>query len=463
MFKSLRTRLILVYSFIILITIFTVDVLILSNYFQSRFEERAITYFTYGNIAANIVSQNPDDMLYISRILEQYTATTGARFLLINTSSVVAADSANRYTGQPLTNPQIREALAGSVSRAVYEGENKILQLAVPITSGSKDNMQVNGAIMVSVNIDELFTAYEALRLRVLVISLLAGLSGIFFSFIAAYRLSSPLNKLITFSKRLSRGHLGEEIKIKRNDEIGQLADTINSMSAELHRIEANRRKFIGDVSHELKTPLASIKALVEALMIGQKSPEGHMEFLGDVVTEVDRLSALISRLLTLTRLEEETLNREYVCVSDIVKDTVRVLTPLAASHNVNIKNDAQMDIRVMCDKNLVREMLVNLLDNSIKYRDKHKAVNRIELKDFRIHNTYRLEISDNGIGIPEGDLPRIFEGFFRSEPSRSREIEGYGMGLTIVKRIISLHGWDISVKSQPGNGTVIVLIIPLS
>jgi two-component system phosphate regulon sensor histidine kinase PhoR len=107
--------------------------------------------------------------------------------------------------------------------------------------------------------------------------------------------------------------------------------------------------------------------------------------------------------------------------------------------------------------------MLVNLLDNSLKYRDKNKTVNRIELNDYRSYNTYRLEIADNGIGIPEEALPRIFEGFFRSEPSRSKEIEGYGMGLTIVKRIVTLHGWDVSVTSRPGTGTVVTVVIPLN
>jgi two-component system OmpR family sensor kinase len=282
------------------------------------------------------------------------------------------------------------------------------------------------------------------------------------FSFTAAHHLYRPLNRLIAFSRRLSRGHLGEQVYIKRNDEIGQLADTINKMSADLQRIEQNRRRFIGDVSHELRTPLASIKALVEALLMDNAPGEQYREFLEDVIGEVDRLSMLISRLLTYTRLEEERLNREYLPLSDIVADTVRVMTPLAASHNVILENKTSMNIKVPCDKNLVREMLVNVIDNSIKYRDKAKAVNKIEITDFRAPGTYRLEISDNGIGIAGQDLPRIFEGFYRSEPSRSRDIEGYGMGLSIVKRIADLHGWDVSADSRPGRGTTIVLSIPL-
>ncbi len=463
MFRSLRARLIIVYSLIIFVTILTVDILILGNYFRSSLEERTITYFTHGNMAANIVSGNPNNMLYISETLEQYTLTAQARFLLINTQSVVTADSAHRFTGQKLTNPQVRDALAGRSSWDVYNGEGRYLQLAVPVTAGDRENMQVNGAVLISADIQDLFTTYSALRWKVVLISLLAGIAGAFFSFVAAYRLSGPLNKLIAFSKKLSQGYLGHEVQIQRNDEIGQLAETINTMSTGLYHIEANRRKFIGDVSHELKTPLASIKALVEALLMGQSPPGQYREFLGDVIIEVDRLSSLISRLLTLTRLEEESPSKEYACISDIVRDTVRVMTPFATSHNVYIKNNVLTNTRVLCDKNLVKEILVNLLDNSIKYRDKEKAVNEIEIKDSIMHGTYRLEISDNGIGIAGQDLPRLFEGFFRSEPSRSKEIEGYGMGLTIVKKITDLHGWDIWVESQPGVGTVISITIPLN
>ena len=462
MFNSLRTRLMVVYTLIIFITIAAVDVLILSDYFRSRLQERTITYFTYGNIAANLVSANPSDVFYISRTLEQYTETTGARFLLIDNRSVVISDGGNHYTGELLTNPQVRKALSGSSSWAVYGIGEKNLQLAVPVTTGDRDSLEVIGAVLVSADIGDLYTSYRSLRWRVILTSLLAGFLGMLFSFAAAHHLSRPLNKLIAFSKRLSHGRLGEQVNIRRNDEIGQLADTINTMSADLHRIEQNRRRFIGDVSHELKTPLASIKALVEALLMGNAPEEKYREFLEDVIGEVDRLSILISRLLTLTRLEEERLNREHLTLSDIVADTVRVMTPLAASHNVILENKTRMDIKVPCDKNLVREMLVNVIDNSIKYRDRAKAVNKIEITDCRTLDTYRLEISDNGIGIAEQDLPRIFEGFYRSEPSRSREIEGYGMGLSIVKRIADLHGWDVSAKSRPGRGTTIVLSIPL-
>ena len=462
MFSSLRTRLMIVYTLIIFMTIAAVDVLILNDYFRSRLQERTIAYFTYGNIAANLVSANLSDVFYISRALKQYTETTGARFLLIDNQSVVVSDGANHFTGELLTNPQVRKALSGSNSWAVYGNGEKNLQLAVPVTTGGRDSLEVVGAVLISADIDDLYASYRSLRWRVMLISLLAGLLGMLFSFTAAHHLSRPLNKLIAFSRRLSRGHLGEQVYIKRNDEIGQLADTINKMSADLQRIEQNRRRFIGDVSHELKTPLASIKALVEALLMSNAPGEQYREFLEDVIGEVDRLSMLISRLLTLTRLEEERLNKEYLPLSDIVADTVRVMTPLAASHNVILENKTHMDIKVPCDKNLVREMLVNVIDNSIKYRDRAKAVNKIEITDFRTLDTYRLEISDNGIGIAEQDLPRIFEGFYRSEPSRSREIEGYGMGLSIVKRIADLHGWDVSADSRPGRGTTIVLSIPL-
>ena len=160
MFKSLRTRLILVYSLIIFMTILAVDFLILSDYFRSRLQERTIAYFTYGNIAANIASTNLSDTFYITRTLEQYTETTGARFLFIDSRSVVVSDGANRYTGETLTNPQVREALSSSNSWAVYGNGTRNLQLAVPVTSGDRDSLQINGAILISAGLEDLYQVY---------------------------------------------------------------------------------------------------------------------------------------------------------------------------------------------------------------------------------------------------------------------------------------------------------------
>ncbi|MBA1336351.1 MAG: hypothetical protein HPY66_2786 [Firmicutes bacterium] len=462
MFASLRTRLIVVYSLIIILTVAVVDFLILDSYFKSRLEERKITYFTYGSMISNAVLADMSDILYISNTLEQYTRSTSARFLLIGSNTEVISDSKHRYDGRMITNQQIRDALQGRESWAIYNTSGRIMQLAVPVMSGTKENLSIHGAVLISANIEDLYSSYRVLRLKVILISALAGISGVLVSMFAGYRLSSPLNKLIRFSRRLSRGHLGETIRIKRKDEIGQLAETINFLSTDLHRLETNRRRFIGDVSHELKTPLASIKALVESLLLRDECPSDHREFLGDVIGEVDRLSSIITRLLTFTRLEEEMLRSKPQEFLKIVEETVRVMKPLAQSHRVVIENRITEDMIIECDKDLVQEMLVNLIDNSIKYRDKNKDISLITLSASVANDKLLFRIQDNGIGIPEDDLPNIFEGFYRSERSRSKEVEGYGIGLAIVKRIIELHRWDINAESTRGSGTAITITIPL-
>lgn len=463
MFRSLRTRLIVVYSLIIAITIIAVDILILDNYFKSLVEEKRITYFTYGNMVSNAVAANLYDTLYISAMLEQYSNSTGARLLFIDPESRVVSDSMHRYTGQAITNQQVRDGLQGKESWAVYNNGGNFMQLAVPVITGPKDNTELHGVILISAGIDNLYRSYSALRLKVIAISAVAGIVSTIISMLTGLRLSQPLKKLIRFSRRLTRGHLGETINIRRKDEIGLLAETINSLSAELHRIEKNRRRFIGNVSHELKTPLASIKALVESMLLTGTMPSQHKEFLQDVVTEADRLSSLIASLLTHTRLEEETVSISFCILSGLIEDTIRIIKQLADSNHVEIKNQIGKDIRVPCDRNLVKEMFMNLLDNSIKYRDPSKETSYILLRDYISDGQYRIEIEDNGIGISPEDIPNIFEGFYRGEPSHSKEVTGYGMGLAIVKRITELHGWSINVQSQKGEGTVMTLIIPLT
>lgn len=463
MFKSLRARLIVIYSLILILTVLAVDLLLLKDYLESRLEERRITFFTYANMASNAVSRNISHPLYVVNILEEYTESTGARFLFINRESRVVADGMHQLQGQLVTNPQVREALGGNESWGLYGSLDKTMQLAVPVLSGNGDSAGICGVILVSASLDQLYTSFNALRWRVIVISAIAALFGILVSSIAGYSLSMPIKKLIKFSRGLSSGHLGEKIDIKRKDEIGQLADTINTMSAELYRIDKNRRRFIGSVSHELKTPLASVKALAESLLMGERSREEYREFLRDIISEIDRLSSLVKRLLTFTRLEEETVSKQVHCISDIVEDTVRVMTPLARSQQVVIKKGIKERVKAACDKNLFKEMLVNLIDNAIKYRDKQKELNLVYINDTLDSGIYSITVSDNGIGISREDLPHIFEGFYRSDPSRSRGIEGHGMGLAIVKRIAELHRWDIKVDSTPGVGTSITIGIPVN
>lgn len=231
-------------------------------------------------------------------------------------------------------------------------------------------------------------------------------------------------------------------------------------MSRRLHRIDQGRTQFISDASHELKSPLASIKALIDSLLYGEDDIEVYKEYLGDMDSEIDRLSDLINSLLDLSKIQEQGINTDIYSLKDIVEETVDTLNPLANKYDLSILVDIRKCPKIICDKKLIKVALTNLIDNAIKYRDVNKPVNEVQIIGNDKKSGYELLLMDNGVGIDEDELEVVFEKFYRTDDSRSRDTGGAGIGLSIVNRIIKLHKWKITINSKLNRGTVIKITI---
>ena len=218
-----------------------------------------------------------------------------------------------------------------------------------------------------------------------------------------------------------------------------------------IYRIDRGRNQFIGDVSHELKTPLASIKALIDSLLYGEDDIETYKEYLADIDSEIDRLTNLIQKLLNLTKIREQKSNMVEMDLEELIEDSVKVVRPIVQSSNVQIKINIQDNPIILCDPERITEVLINLIDNSLKYADRAKTEKYINIVGKSLTDYYMLSIEDNGIGINKEDLESIFEKFYRSDTSRSRDTGGAGIGLSIVYNILKAHNWQIDVKSEPG------------
>lgn len=230
-------------------------------------------------------------------------------------------------------------------------------------------------------------------------------------------------------------------------------------------RLERIRKDFVANVSHELRTPVATAKALVEALLGGAaEEPATAERFLGNLDQEVSRLAQLIEDLLALSRLEaEEThVRREPLSVAALVEDVVERKTRLAEDYRITLKTQLDYTGEVSGDRKLLDTILSNLLDNAIKYnRPGGDVTVASELAEGG--DAVELSVADTGIGIPDDDLPRIFERFYRVDKARSRDTGGTGLGLSIVKHIAEVHGGSVSVESEEGTGTRFVLRLPLT
>lgn len=232
----------------------------------------------------------------------------------------------------------------------------------------------------------------------------------------------------------------------------------------ELRKMAAYRREFLGNISHELKTPIFNIQGYVLTLLDGGlEDPNINKDYLLRTEKSINRLIAIVEDLEEISKLEsgELKLNLTYFDITELARDVAEFLEMKARKNNavITISNEQQRPLMVHADKKRIRQVLINLIENAVKYGDKEQ--NQVLVRFFDMDEHYLIEVKDNGPGIPEESLPRIFERFYRTDKGRSRDNGGSGLGLAIVKHIIEAHGQSIRVRSKLGKGTVFAFTLP--
>lgn len=238
--------------------------------------------------------------------------------------------------------------------------------------------------------------------------------------------------------------------------EVGEWAERNDRDLEELERLATYRRRFIGDVSHELKTPIFNIQGFIHTLLDGAiHDPEVNTKYLQRAAKNVDRLQAIVEDLETINKLEagQMVLDLREFDIHDLTEDVFSDLEMRARERNIKLtfKEGASQHFRVRADKESIRQVLMNLLHNSIKY-GREGGVSKVSFYD--MENYILLEVSDNGIGIEPDHMKHVFDRFFRADKHRSREAGGTGLGLSIVKHIIEAHKQTINVRSTQGQGS---------
>ncbi|GAB6086271.1 sensor histidine kinase [Alkaliphilus crotonatoxidans] len=461
MFFSIRNKLTVIYTLLILIPLVLVNYMAVQNMSRSVFNEVQVNTLKTANIIGNLSRDHINDLVYLKRITKQYGSSIEGRILIVNDQRSVLVDSYNLLDWETINNKEVREALDGQESLGYYERQEDILQVAVPIFRTIEGERQVVGIVLISTAVTDLYQQVRDFRRQLNLVSFTAALVGGLAAFIASSRMAAPIAALSKAAKRIGQGQLGETVQIKSKDELGRLADNFNQMSQELYRIDQGRTQFIGDVSHELKTPLASMKALIDSLLYGEDDLAIYREYLQDMDSEIDRLTSLIQSLLTMTKLEEQGIKVKEIDINLLLADTVKILRPLIQQTAVAVTIDLPQSVYVQCDPNRIQEVFINLMDNAIKYRDISKAHQIVRISHKINRDGLHLMIADNGVGISREDREAIFEKFYRSDVSRSRDTGGAGIGLSLVKRILDVHHWKISVESESGEGTIFSIHIP--
>lgn len=305
---------------------------------------------------------------------------------------------------------------------------------------GGQMSMQQMGA--------DLFTNFRAAVTEALLVSTIAALiSAILVSLFVSRRVVTPIRQMMKASRHIAAGHYRERVKVVSDDELGQLAQSFNQMAAGLEQTEAMRRELIGNVAHELRTPLSTIKGYMEGLMDGVLPPEPAT--YQQVYREADRLQRLVSDLQELSQVEAGAfeLDCQPINMAELIQHTVTRLRPQFEEKRVTLKVDLPAELpQVRADEDRINQVLINLIGNALQYTPSGGTVIVTAAKH---PQKLWVTISDTGIGIATEHLPHLFTRFYRVDKSRSRAGGGSGIGLTITKHLIEAHGGRIWAESD--------------
>jgi signal transduction histidine kinase len=327
--------------------------------------------------------------------------------------------------------------------------ENQYYSVGVPIVL--KDGTVV-GAVFSSAPADSL-SQFLFVVLRIFafssVIVLIVAFIVIYF---ITYKMVQPLRKMSIAAKRFAHGDFDMRIQVKRKDEIGELAVAFNNMAGSLTQLEDMRRSFVGNVSHELRTPMTTIAGFIDGILDGTIPDEKRSYYLNIVSNEVKRLSRLIKSFLDIAKIEggEMKCNPTEFELCELIRRVVLSFEAHIGGKNIEIKGlDIEKDIHVFADMDFIHQVIYNLVENAIKFTGQNGLINITIADDGQ--KVY-VGIKNNGMGIPETDLPYVFDRFYKTDKSRSLDKKGTGLGLYIVKSLLDLQNEDIMVKSVEGS-----------
>ena len=395
-------------------------------------------------------------------LLHTAAADVEGRILLLDAEGKIQLDTQSQLEGLRTNVPEAINVLTGAQSRAfgvhpLADGEYAALCAAAMVHEG-----RMIGAVLLTTPVTELRQAILDVEEQLLTVFACTAGAALAAALIFAVTLTAPIKALTSTIRRMGKGDLSARVEVHASGEMKELADSYNAMAEKIENFDHSRSQFVQNASHELKTPLATMKILLENLIYQPDMPvELRAEFMQDMNHEIDRLSGIITDLLTLTQMDsaESTVKHDAVDFSALCEETVHTLRPAAEKAHLRLQADIAANVVLSGDESKLSQVVYNLIDNAVKYTPEGGCVT-VELIASRSEAVFTVR--DNGIGIPETDVKHIFDRFYRVDKARSRATGGTGLGLSIVRQMVQLHGGEITVESVPGEGSVFTVTLPV-
>lgn len=383
------------------------------------------------------------------------------RILIINSNGSVIKDTYNTKEGKIIISEGVIKCLKGE-GGSDYDDENQFIEITVPINQKNGENTGTLGVILASVSTDSITANSDILNSNGVIISIIV-LSFILAAAIGISKiLIKPFERVTIAINEVKAGFSDEEITVDDYLETRHIVNAFNQLQARMKILNDSREEFVANVSHELKTPLTSVKVLADSLNSQEDVPaELYKEFMTDIVHEIDRENQIINDLLALVKMDKKGANLaiETVDMNAFIEAIFKRLSPIAKEQKIDLIYESERAVTAEIDDVKMTLAISNLVENGIKYNHEGGFVKVNLDADYQ---DCIIKISDSGIGIGEEDCKHIFERFYRVDKSHSREIGGTGLGLAITRNAIVMHRGSVEVESTPGEGTVFTVRVPL-
>jgi len=474
MSKKIIWKILSAYILMVLIAVIVLNFFVslkLRDYYELKISEQLKSNaFLIGDILKGDLLNT--DLASIRQKTKKLSKELNLRITIIDPAGKVLADSEK--------NPQDMDSHSNrlEVIRAQETGfgesnrfSNTLGYSMKYVTFSVEDNNRIEGIIRLALPMTEVESQISVIYRVVLIGGIVAIIIILLSGYVMSRNIVNPITQMKEIAQALAKGDFSKRIKIRTEDELGVLAASLNKMADELQlkidnlgKMGQMKTDFVANVSHELKTPLTSIKGFIETLEDGAiDDKENAKRFVSIIKKHTDSLSRIIDDLLSLSELE---LGRDRLGKTEFdLKILIEEIT-LGFGHALNKKNQdlrqnfIGKDFTIYADKVKIEQIIVNLLDNAIKYTGEKGKI-AIDVKEAK--EAFLLSVKDNGIGIPDEHLSRIFERFYRVDKARSRQLGGTGLGLAIVKHIVLLHNGEVKIKSQVNKGTEVIISLPKS
>ena len=462
--KSLRARIVL-----LVILAGAIPALILRGVVLSSFEKREVEVRTAEiQNQCTILCNQLSDVNYLtgdtSEVLRselvQMSNIYNGRVLVIDQDFRIQEDTYDMDKGKTIVSADVIRCFQGK-GTGNYDAKNRYIEVTSPIYD--KGTEKAVGVMLISVSTDMIADSVQVMDDRVIAVCLTIGMASVILAFSAGFIMTRPFRRISDSIAAVTEGYEDDYLHENAYTETMLISDAFNKMLGRMKILNDSRNEFVSNVSHELKTPLTSMKVLADSLLIQEDVPaELYKEFMGDLSEEIERESKIINDLLSLVKMDKtaNTLNIKSENMNTLVEKILKRLRPIAATRNIELVFESFRPVTAEVDEMKLSLAISNLVENAIKYNKENGWVHVSLNAD---HKNCHIEVADSGIGIPQEAIEHVFERFYRVDKSHSREIGGTGLGLAIARSAVVMHRGAIRVYSQVGAGTTFTVRIPLT